>query len=91
MATKQIKVPKVYIDYDKRADVLYITLGKTRPGISVEVDDWIHVTVDPYTDDVVGITIIDFKERYMSPKLKSIEKSARTLIPTILNNFRYSH
>ena len=51
------------IDYDDSADVLYISFGNPRPGIAVEVNDGDLVRVDPYTDEIVGITLLDFKER----------------------------
>ena len=51
------------ITYDKLADVLYISFGDPRPGIAVEVNDGDLVRVDPYTDEIVGITLLDFKSQ----------------------------
>ncbi len=53
-------VNELQISYDDLADVLYISFGDPRPGIAVEVNDRNLVRVDPYTDEVVGITLLDF-------------------------------
>ena len=90
MATKHSKTPKILIDYDARADVLYISFGKSRPGIARETDDGNLIRFDPYSDEVVGITVIDFKERYMVPKTSTIEKYAKDLIPKILREFKHT-
>jgi uncharacterized protein YuzE len=89
MATKHSKTPKILIDYDARADILYISFGKSRPGIARETDDGNLIRIDPYSDEVVGITIMDFKEKYM-PKTSNIEKYAKGLIPKILRDFKHT-
>jgi uncharacterized protein YuzE len=89
MATKQSKAPKILISYDEGVDVLYISFGKSRPGIARETDDGSLIRFDPYTDEVVGITIMNFKEKYM-PKTSNIEKYAKGLIPKILRDFKHS-
>ncbi len=55
---------KLTLRHDKDADVLYISFGEPRPGIATEVSDRALLRVDPETNNVIGITIIDFKERY---------------------------
>ena len=52
------------ISYDKISDVLYISFGNPQPGLSDETDDGNLVRIDPYTGEIVGITILDFKEHY---------------------------
>jgi uncharacterized protein YuzE len=89
MATKHSKTPKIIIDYDARTDILYISFGKSRPGIARETDDRNLIRVDPYSDEVVGITILDFKEKYL-PKTNNIEKYAKGLIPKILRDFKHT-
>ncbi len=56
------------IRYDDSADVLYISFGYPRPGIATEVNDGTLIRVDPFTDEIVGMTFLDFKERYMPNK-----------------------
>ncbi len=53
------------VRYDKAADVLYISFGKPRPGLTSEVNEGDLVRIDPDTNEIVGITILDFKERYI--------------------------
>ena len=66
-------------DYDKEADVLYISFGKPKKAIGIEVDQGSVVRVNPFNDSVVGITIIDFSYKYG----KKIRKHRR-------NGTRYS-
>jgi uncharacterized protein YuzE len=77
------------IDYDSEVDVLYVSFGKPKPAICVEVSAGDLVRVDAYTDKIVGITIIDFKKRYIEPNSISIEESANIVIPKIINQFRH--
>ena len=58
------------INYDKDADVLYITIDdceaiadELNPGIFIRYRD------DYYASDIVGITIMDFKEKYIGDDL----------------------
>ena len=53
------------IRYDESADVLYISFGDPRPGIAVEADSGDLVRVDPYSDQIVGVTLIDFRQKYL--------------------------
>jgi uncharacterized protein YuzE len=86
MVTEATKRPEVKkIRYDSKSDVLYISCGKRRPGIALEVRAGDLVRIDPYTDEVVGITIMNFRERYMSSASNNIEKSAKSVYPKILN------
>jgi uncharacterized protein YuzE len=76
--------------YDNSADVLYISFGPARKGIAVEVDDGDFVRVDPYSDEVVGITILDFSERFDSYISKDIKVSAPLIASNILKEFKES-
>jgi uncharacterized protein YuzE len=93
MATsKKVSKQALSIDYDSTADILYISFGKPKAAICVEVNDGDLVRVDAYTDEVVGITIIDFKKRYIdtcSLSLTSIEESANAIVPKILEQFKH--
>jgi len=88
MVSKNLKNLNFQVRYDDSADVLYISFGDPRPGIAVEVNDGDLVRVDPYTDEIVGITLLDFKERYMPPPSMSIEESAQNIVPKILTEFK---
>lgn len=86
--TKKVSKQALNIDYDSTADVLYVSFGKPKPAICVEVNEGDLVRVDAYTDKIVGVTIIDFKKRYIDPPYSlSIEESAHAVIPRILEQF----
>jgi uncharacterized protein YuzE len=92
MATRPTKTPQVKkINYDSKSDVLYISFGKPRSGIALEVRAGDLVRINPYTDEVVGITIMDFRERYMLSASGNIEKFARSVYPKILKERSCSH
>jgi uncharacterized protein YuzE len=50
--------------YDRKGDVLYISIGAPKAAISKEVDNDVLVRVLPETDEVVGFTILNFAERF---------------------------
>ena len=52
-------------EYDREADVLYISVGKPRQAVGINIGDSIIVRVDPKTKEVVGLTIINFARRIL--------------------------
>jgi len=52
-------------DYDEEADVLYLSITKPQKAIGVDVGDGIIVRYRDDTNEVVGLTIIGFKERFL--------------------------
>ncbi len=54
------------INYDEIADVLYISFGKPSPGLAEEISEGDFVRKNSDTNEIVGITILDFQRRYMS-------------------------
>ena len=50
---------KITLDYDEEADVLYFTFGDPKEALTEEIGN-IGVRVDPKTNDIVGLTVIDF-------------------------------
>ena len=54
------------IDYDSEADVLYIQLDRSDNVFADEVDEGNFVRIHNVTNQIVGITILDFKERYLN-------------------------
>lgn len=62
-----ISLEKIDLDYDEEADVLYISFGKPREAKdSVEVEDGVIYRIAD--NEVVGITITDFKARTLKNK-----------------------
>ena len=57
-----ISLEKIDFDYDQEADVLYISFGKPKEAQdSIEVEDGVIYRIAD--NEVVGITITDFKTR----------------------------
>jgi len=88
MGSKRPNNLNLKISYDDFSDVLYISFGDPRPGIATEVNDGDLVRVDPESMEVIGITIMDFKERYMPLSTTTIEDSVKKIIPKILKEFK---
>jgi hypothetical protein len=49
--------------YDAGADVAYLSAGGPRPAISWESPEGHLVRIDPYTDELVGITLLWARKR----------------------------
>lgn len=64
---------KMSFSYDKKADVLYLSVGKPKKSISREIEDGILLRVDSKTKQITGLTIIDFESRFQKAKPKSID------------------
>jgi len=89
MATAQkVNTKALNIDYDSTADVLYVSFGRPKRAVCVEVNDGDLVRVDAYTDKIVGITIIDFRKKYIDKDSLSIEESAKAAVSRILEDFK---
>jgi len=61
MAEKELELK---ISYDPKGDVLYCSFGDPREAISTETDDGVIIRLDPNTEDVVGVTVLDFSKRF---------------------------
>jgi len=57
-----VSLEKIDLDYDEEANVLYLSFGKSREARdSIEVEDGVIYRITG--NEVVGITITDFKAR----------------------------
>ena len=56
---------ELHVDYDENSDTLYIKMGSARPTVSIDTQDGNLMSVDPTTDEVVGITLLGFKQRHL--------------------------
>jgi len=54
---------QITFDYDKEADVLYISFGEPKEAIAEEVGN-IGVRIDEKTKEIVGLTIIEFLKTF---------------------------
>ena len=52
-------------DYDAEADVLYLSVGKPRPAVGVDIGDGVVVRYDDERREVVGVTLIGLRARLL--------------------------
>ncbi len=50
-------------EYDKEADVLYISFDKSRPSVSVDMGNSVILREDNMTGETTGITIVGLKAK----------------------------
>ena len=68
--------------YDRKSDVLYMSIGSPQEAISKELGDDILIRVKPDTGEVVGFTILSFAERFSQiEEERSIPVIAQFAIP----------
>lgn len=53
---------KMRFAYDKKGDLLDISLGKPKKAVSQEIEDDFFVRLDPETNKVVGFSILNFEK-----------------------------
>ena len=79
---------KIQINYDNFADVLYVSFGKPQHAKTHPITDADLVRFNPKTDEVVGITIIGYKERYNPKKPKIYDDGLRAIISNLIYQHR---
>ena len=60
------KKEKLNWDYDEEADVLYISITEPQKAIGIDVGEGIIVRYKEDAKEIVGLTIIGFKERFIN-------------------------
>ncbi len=50
-------------EYDREADVLYLSVGSPRPAVGVDVGEGLVVRYDETTGEIVGLTVTDLMGR----------------------------
>ena len=70
------KVDQLTVSYDKEADVLYITEGKSRESIGEIMNGGVIVRRYLKTREVVGFTIVDFTRHFTDAKPQRIPLKA---------------
>ncbi len=58
-----MKKEKITIDYDKEADVLYVSFGEPVEVFTEEVDN-VGIRIDERKNEIVGFTVIDFLKTF---------------------------
>lgn len=69
---------RLIFSYDKEADVLYISAGKPKAGISEEMKDGIVLRYDIATNKLIGFTIVDFLASFKGKKIKTFPTHLKT-------------
>jgi uncharacterized protein YuzE len=52
-------------EYDREADVLYLSLGEPRPAVGVDIGDGLVLRYDETRREVTGLTVIGLRRRLM--------------------------
>lgn len=63
---------KFQIRYDPNDDVMYISVGSPTPAVTIEQGEGVFLRVDPETGEVVGATIVGFREMFQAHPTKPI-------------------
>jgi uncharacterized protein YuzE len=67
--TERLKVPEkkenILWNYDSGADVLYISIGTPKKALGTDIGEGIISRVDPETNEVVGLTVLNFSGRIL--------------------------
>lgn len=72
MATLKLKAPeRVNWSYDEEADVLYVSFGKPKPALTIDMGEGVLARYDEKTDDLLGFTFVGAKN--ILKKRKSAE------------------
>jgi uncharacterized protein YuzE len=50
-------------DYDNEADVLYLSVGKPRPAVGIDIGNGVVLRYDEGTQEVVGLTVIGLRAK----------------------------
>lgn len=65
------------LKYDPDTDILNVAFGNAKKAISVEQEQEVYVRLDPKTQEIVGLTVLGFKQNFLS------QKQDLTLVPSI--------
>lgn len=59
-------------DYDNEADTLYMSIGRPHEAMSLDVGEGTIVRYDEESKEVVGVTFVGLRERFMSQLKKTV-------------------
>ncbi len=57
---------KISISFDKEADVVYLSFDEPIEAVSEEIEDGIFARYNPRTNELVGMTIMNFSMKFDS-------------------------
>ncbi|MDI6735262.1 MAG: hypothetical protein QME42_03550 [bacterium] len=70
----------IKISYYKPSDELNIIFDEPRDSVCLEISDEIYLRLDPKTNAVLGLTILNFEERLRN-KTQTIPISGHFMLP----------
>lgn len=56
------------LKYDPDTDILHVAFGKAQKAVSIEQEPEVFVRLDPKTQEIVGLTVLGFKNNFLSKK-----------------------
>jgi uncharacterized protein YuzE len=59
------KADRIDWDYDEEADVLYLSIGKPRKAVGIDIGDGVVVRYDEKKKEVVGLTVLGVRARLL--------------------------
>jgi len=67
---------KIFISYDKEADVVYLSFGKPVKAEGEEIQNGVFARYNPGTRELMGLTIVNFSKKFgTNPKAVSVPVS----------------
>lgn len=52
-------------DYDRGADVLYLSIGDPKPALGVDIGEGLILRYNEETEEIVGLTLVGLKDRLL--------------------------
>jgi uncharacterized protein YuzE len=86
---EQAQLREIPFDYDDVEDVMYFTLGTSDEAVTVPLAEGLYVDIDAETEQVVGIELIRFKERFCQqyPELRQAWETVQRAERKVLESF----
>lgn len=78
---RMIDKNKLQFDYDKKADVLYATIGPSRAGRTDEKGNGIAITYNIKNNEPIGFIIVDYMKRMKRKMIKKIPEFGIIKLP----------
>jgi hypothetical protein len=73
------------VDYDRAADVLYLSLGKPQQALTFEERDGLLVRKDPISGHPVAVTVVQYEGHFR--KLEDVSWVSESHLPKNLTKF----
>ena len=68
-------------DYDEDADVLYVSVGRPRKAIGVDIGQGVVIRYDEVKKEVIGVTILGVRARLIESLKKGRTDGSQSRLP----------